>query len=95
MLNEIVAVATRKLGRPLEEVREFLLDIRRLLINVVALDVDLHVEALALMARYGFSIYDSLIVAAGLRANCTTLHSEDLQHGQIIDGRLTVRNPFS
>ena len=66
-----------------------------LLIDVVPLDVDLHVEALALMARYGFSIYDSLIVAAALSANCTTLHSEDLQHGQVIDGRLTVRNPFS
>jgi predicted nucleic acid-binding protein len=42
---------------------------------------------------YGFSIYDALIVAVALQARCTTLYSEDLQHGQRI-AALTVRNPF-
>jgi predicted nucleic acid-binding protein len=44
--------------------------------------------------RYGFSLFDSLIIAAALAADCTTLYSEDLQHGQVIEGRLTVLNPF-
>jgi predicted nucleic acid-binding protein len=35
-----------------------------------------------------------MIVAAALNAGCTTLFSEDLQHRQIIDGALTIRNPF-
>jgi predicted nucleic acid-binding protein len=43
--------------------------------------------------RYGFHFYDSLIVAAALEAGCSRLFSEDLQHGQRIDG-LTVENPF-
>ena len=37
--------------------------------------------------------YDSLIVAAALEAGCTRLLSEDLQHGQQIEG-LTIENPF-
>ena len=44
--------------------------------------------------RYGFSFYDSLIVAAALEAGCTTLYSEDMQDGQRIEG-LTIRNPFA
>lgn len=43
--------------------------------------------------RYGFSIWDSQIVAAALEAGCTTLYTEDLQEGQVIDG-LTVSNPL-
>jgi len=33
-------------------------------------------------------------MAAALRANCDTLYTEDMQHGQVIDNRLTVINPF-
>jgi len=35
-----------------------------------------------------------MIVAAALCAGCTTLFTEDPQHRQLIDGQLTVRNPF-
>ena len=45
------------------------------------------------MGRFGFSFYDSLIVAAALEAGCTRLYSEDLQHGQRIQN-LTIENPF-
>jgi predicted nucleic acid-binding protein len=34
-----------------------------------------------------------LIIAAALEAGCLTLYSEDLQHGQQIEG-LTIENPF-
>lgn len=45
--------------------------------------------------RYGFSFYDSLIVAAALEVGCSTLYSEDLQHGQVIEQVLTVKNPLA
>jgi predicted nucleic acid-binding protein len=35
-----------------------------------------------------------LIVASALLAGCDSLYSEDLQHGQVFDGQLTVVNPF-
>ena len=50
-------------------------------------------SALSVRERYGFSFYDSMIVAAALSAGCSRLLSEDLQHGQRIEG-LTIENPF-
>ena len=44
--------------------------------------------------RYGFSIYDGLIVAAAVRAGCAILYMEDLQQGQMIE-KLQIRNPFA
>lgn len=43
--------------------------------------------------RWGLSWWDSLIVASALDQRCTTLLSEDLQHGLQIDG-LQIQNPF-
>jgi predicted nucleic acid-binding protein len=66
--------------------------------NIVlyALDADQqkHETAWKLQARYRFSYFDSLIIAAALAAGCSTLYSEDMQHGQVIAGRLTISNPF-
>jgi len=53
----------------------------------------LYRHALTTHLRYGYGFYDSLIIAAALEASCTRLLSEDLQHGQRIDG-LTIENPF-
>lgn len=44
--------------------------------------------------RYGFSIYDSLIIAAAVEAGCKLLYTEDLQHNQIIYNRLQIINPL-
>ena len=41
-----------------------------------------------------FSFWDSLIVSAALDAGCSTLYSEDMQHGQVVDGRLAIVNPL-
>ena len=52
-------------------------------------------SALALRARYGFSFWDCQIIAAALQAGCSTLFTEDLQHGQVLEARLKVVNPFA
>ena len=51
-------------------------------------------NATRLAQRYGFSWFDSLIVAAALDCDCQTLYSEDLQDGQLIEGSLRVVTPF-
>jgi predicted nucleic acid-binding protein len=61
--------------------------------NPRPLGIEIHRHALGLSRRYGFSIGDSLILAAAQQAGCTTVYSEDLQHGQTID-KLTIVNPF-
>ena len=37
---------------------------------------------------------DALILASALDAGCNIVCSEDLRDGQVIDGRVTIRNPF-
>jgi predicted nucleic acid-binding protein len=51
-------------------------------------------RACQIAERYGFSFYDSLVLAAALEAGCSVLYSEDLQQGQVIEQTLTVKNPF-
>ena len=43
--------------------------------------------------RYGYSWWDSLLVAAALQAGCRYLLTEDLQDGQVI-GSMTIISPF-
>lgn len=51
-------------------------------------------RAKELIVRYDFQLFDSIIVASALEANCSILYSEDLQHKQLIENRLTIINPF-
>jgi len=44
--------------------------------------------------KYRYSCWDCLIIASALRNNCTTLYTEDMQHGQQIENQLTIINPF-
>jgi predicted nucleic acid-binding protein len=94
VLNEFVAVARRKLDKSWDEVRRALDILRVFCPEPVPLTVETHERALDIAVRYGYSIYDSLIIAAALHAGASTLYSEDMRDGQEIDG-LTIRNPFS
>jgi predicted nucleic acid-binding protein len=94
VLNEFAAVASRKLRMPWSEIRDVLAQIRAVC-AVVPVTVETHERALNVAERYGLSIYDALVVSAALLANCRTLHSEDMQDGQVIDRQLTIRNPFA
>lgn len=51
-------------------------------------------QACHLAERYGYSFYDSLVIASALATSCTLLYSEDMQHGQVIAETLTIMNPF-
>jgi predicted nucleic acid-binding protein len=93
VLNEFASVASRKLGMTYAEIREYLETIRAIC-DVCPLTVETHLLGLEIANRYGFSFYDSLIVGAALLADCSTLYSEDMQHGQEIENRLVIANPF-
>ena len=94
VLNEFVSVARRKLRMSWKEMKDALDAIRVFCPSVIPITTDTHEAALRIAEKYGYEIYDALILAAALDAGCETICSEDLQHGQIIDGGLTVRNPF-
>ena len=94
VLNELATVCSRKLGLSWPEIRELLGTVRTLC-RVEPLTLATHERMLDIAERYGFSVYDSMIVAAALGADCRVLWTEDLQHGQRIEARLIVNNPFA
>lgn len=94
VLNEFAAVARRKLKMDWDEIRKALFYIRALCNPVLPFTLETHELGTAIAQRNGFHIYDSLIIAAAIHAGCTTLYSEDMQHGQRIEG-LTILNPFT
>jgi predicted nucleic acid-binding protein len=93
VLNEFAAVASHKLKMKWAEITEILVPIKALC-TVTDLSLATHEQALLIAERYGFSIYDSLIVSAAIAAGCKKLYSEDLQHGQRINRSLIIDNPF-
>ena len=94
VVQETLYVLTRKFAKRVpaevakEIMRQSLLPFWRVMPSAA-----LYTRALDLQSRFGFSFYDSLIVAAALEAGCTRLLTEDLQDGQQIEG-LTIENPF-
>jgi predicted nucleic acid-binding protein len=94
VLNEFVAVARRKLLMSWKDVLQALDALRILCPSPVPLAISTHEAALKIAQRHRYEIYDAMVIAAALEAGCATLYSEDLQDGQVIDGTLTIRNPF-
>ena len=93
VLNEFATVARRKHSLDWDELTLSLADIRHFA-DVRPLTIDTHERGLALARRYSLGFYDAMIAAAAIEAGCDTLMSEDFQAGQVLDGRLTLRNPF-
>ena len=91
--NEFVDVSRRKLGWPWHDIAAALQSVGEFLGAPVALDHETHREALGISSRHGFRFYDSLILASARQAGCRVVYSEDLQHGQTVDG-VEIRNPF-
>lgn len=78
---------------PWDEVREFLALVTGVT-EIVSLDVSIHEIGINIAERFGYSVYDSMIIAAAMQSNCTIVFSEDMQHGQTIDGLVKITNPF-
>src|SRR3984957_3499881 len=93
ILNEVANIARRKMRLSWQETRSFLSSLRELL-TVHPVTVDTHELGLALAERHQLSIYDALIAASALLAECDRLWSEDMQDGMAIDRRLRIVNPF-
>ncbi len=94
VLNEFAAVARRKLEMSYAEIGESL-DTLTSILQVMPLTLDTHRQGMGIAERYGFSVYDSMIVASAMQAGCDQLLTEDLQHSQRIGDSLQVINPFS
>jgi predicted nucleic acid-binding protein len=93
VLQEFYVNVTRKLASPLSpeeagaRVRDFSM------LPLVQVDAPLILAAIERARPMSFSFWDALIVEAALKAGAARLLTEDLQHGQVIEG-MRVENPF-
>ena len=93
VLNEFTNVARKKAKLEWQEIQDLSNAIQSLA-ETVPLDVATHNRALTIAETYGFSFYDSLIVAAAQKSGCNFLFTEDMQHGQKVE-TLMISNPFA
>jgi len=93
VLQEFYVTVTRKIKNPLTptEAREI---IRNYLAWPVQInDPEMTIRASEIEEKNSLSFWDALIVAAALRLQAKKIITEDLNHGQIIEGVL-VENPL-
>ena len=93
VLQEFFVNITQKIPKPLDKrlTKDILSDLLKW--DVVVNDGESILEAVEILFKYGYSFWDSLIIEAAMRSGSEVLLSEDLTHGQIING-LTINNPF-
>lgn len=94
VLNEATVNCRRKAGLGWEDTGAFIAGIQSLC-PVEDLTVQTHQVGRALAETYQLGIYDAMIVASALIAGCTTLWSEDMHNGLLVEDQLRIVNPFS
>jgi predicted nucleic acid-binding protein len=92
-LGELYNVLVKKKLRTQEQSQEIL---SQLIdgFDIVEIDAQKVLEATRINFRYGYSYWDSLIIATALQRNCSILYSEDMQHNQVIGDKVRIMNPF-
>lgn len=93
VINEFYAILIKN-GISDAKIQERIYEIveNSVLVNVIFKTIQ---SAWKIRKQYGFSYWDSLIVASALEGNCSSLYTEDLQNGQIIEKKLKIINPFT
>jgi predicted nucleic acid-binding protein len=93
VLNELANVGRRKMAMSWDEIDEMIRPLRSSL-EIVPVTETTHELGVKLARRHRLAVYDGMIVAAALLADCDVLYSEDLHSGLLVDGRLRIVNPF-
>jgi predicted nucleic acid-binding protein len=92
-LNEYANVLTGKLKKSWHDAIVFLDAVQGMCSQPIPVTLSVHQRGLDIAGKTGYHIYDSMMLAAALEAECTIFYTEDLHDGQVIEG-LTIRNPF-
>jgi predicted nucleic acid-binding protein len=93
VLNELTSVSRSKFKMNWGEVGLVIQGTTTMCPDPEALTFETFLEARRISEQYGLSIWDGMIIASALEAGCRILYTEDLQHGQVIDG-VRIENPF-
>lgn len=94
VLNEYAYVGRRKRRDSWDVIEGDLAALRDAVPVIRPIDDKANREALRIGARFQLSMFDALMLAVALDGGARTIYSEDMQHGLVIDGRLTIVDPF-
>ena len=93
VLQEYIANALRKKQLGISETNiQAMLELAATA-TVLPVSLELNLASVQIRRKFQVSHWDATIIAAALELGCTTLYSEDLNHGQSYDG-VGVVNPF-
>lgn len=93
VINELANILLKKFRLSSNQVENAILELDTI-VNIVDFDLSTQIKALHIKDKYNLQFYDSLIVATALENRCTTLYSEDMHHGMLIENRLRIIDPF-
>lgn len=93
ILGELYSVLTRKKLAETAVAKEI---IQKMVATFPVLEIDATkvLMALDIQTRYGYSYWDSLVLATASLHSCQVLYSEDMQDQQVIEDKLQIINPF-
>jgi len=93
VLQEFYVNVTAKMSNPLSPSDARSIIARYLVWHVEANTPESVLRASEIQERNRLSFWDALIVAAASKAGAITLYTEDLNHGQVVEG-VRIHNPF-
>jgi len=93
VINELSNTLFRKFKLNANEVREVILELNDNF-PIVNFNLQTQLKGIELKGKYKLQFYDSMILATALENGCNIVFSEDMQHNQVIENRLTIINPF-
>ena len=93
VLQEFYVTLTRKVSTTLNKLEARKLVQKYFHWSVVLNDLPMITQASEIEESYNISFWNALIISAAYSQNVPTILTEDLNHGQIIEG-ITIKNPF-
>lgn len=93
ILGELYHVLTKKSLTTKEQARTVVLEMMTVF-PVLEIDPIQVVQAMDINLKYGYSYWDSLVIATALSRDCSLVYSEDMGHNQMIEGRIRIVNPL-
>jgi len=94
VLNEFSNVCIRKFNKSVDEIK---LAIEEIIDECTVLFIEIEdvSQALDFHKKYGYRFWDCLMLVSALKLDCTYIFTEDMQDGQIIENKLTIKNIFN
>ncbi|MCU7936921.1 MAG: PIN domain-containing protein [Candidatus Thiodiazotropha sp. (ex Dulcina madagascariensis)] len=93
VLQEFYVNVTRKIGHPVSPDRARSIIATYLAWRVEVIRPDHVLQASEIQERHKISFWDAMIVVSAMQSGAAKILTEDLNHGQLIEGVL-VENPF-